>query len=168
MTGFPPKVRDLVLRRADGRCERCGMFTDAMQLHHRRARGMGGSTAVDTNTAANALALCVNCHRDVESMRVDSVNLGFLVRQGFDPAAVPVFRRGQWSLLGLGGDFTPATPAMHPTFDRDSDATRFALSRRCGCCGAKPGNDCRQLDGKPLAAGQVVHRDRAERGVVAQ
>ena len=96
MTGFSRAVRAIVLTRADSRCERCGVFADDMQLHHRRARGMGGSKAVDTNTPANALAVCGECHRAIESMRTTAQHLGWLVRQGMAPAETPVFRQGQW------------------------------------------------------------------------
>jgi hypothetical protein len=108
MTGFPKKVRDVVTLRANGFCERCGVNEPA-QLHHRRCRGMGGSKAADTNTAPNALAVCEPCHRDIESHREDALKFGWLVRQGANPAEVPVFRRGQWVVLtDSGAVFMPA------------------------------------------------------------
>lgn len=103
MTGFSRGVRDIVLRRADGRCERCGMFTDLLQLHHRRPRAAGGSRRPDTNLASNAAALCPGCHVVTESRRADAMFQGWLVRQEQSPAQTPVFRWGQWVLLGDDG-----------------------------------------------------------------
>lgn len=105
MTGFPRTVRNMVLRRADGRCERCALWTDAVQLHHRRPRGMGGSKRADTNSPANALALCRRCHADVESMRADAYELGYLVSSLLAPEMVPVFRCGQWVNLDQAGGY---------------------------------------------------------------
>lgn len=103
MTGFPKQVRDVVLRRADGRCERCGMFTDTLQLHHRRPRAAGGSRRPDTNVASNAAALCAGCHVVTESRRADAMFQGWIVRQQKSPADTPVFRLGQWVLFGDDG-----------------------------------------------------------------
>ena len=103
MTGFPRSVRDIVDRRANGACERCGLASVAYQHHHRRPRGMGGSTAPDTNLVSNALFVCVPCHNEIEANREDALKYGWLVRQGHDPAGVPVFRRGEWALLADNG-----------------------------------------------------------------
>lgn len=102
MTGFPKAVRAAVLARAAGWCERCGA-AEPVEVHHRRPRGMGGSKAADTNSAANALALCGECHRVVESDRDDATQFGWLIRQGVQPASVPVLRRGQWCRLTDSG-----------------------------------------------------------------
>lgn len=64
---------------------------------------MGGSKADDTNTAANCVLLCPSCHGEVESDRVEALRWGWLVRQGCDPAFVPVFRRGKWVRLNKEG-----------------------------------------------------------------
>jgi 5-methylcytosine-specific restriction endonuclease McrA len=99
MTGFSKQVRDLVLKRADGRCEKCGMFTDVLQLHHRRARGMGSTRRPESNQPSNAAAICPPCHTHIESRRADALFQGWLVRQEKSPAETPVFRWGQWVLL---------------------------------------------------------------------
>ena len=99
MTGFSRSVRDTVLKRADGRCERCGMFTDGLQLHHRRARGMGSTRRPESNWPSNAAAICPPCHQHIESRRADAMFQGWLVRQEQSPAEIPVFRFGQWVLL---------------------------------------------------------------------
>ena len=103
MTGFPKEVKRQVLSRASGHCERCSHLSFTYHYHHRRPRGMGGSKADDTNTAANCVLLCPACHREVESDRVDALRWGWLVRQGCDPAQVPVLRRGAWVFLNSEG-----------------------------------------------------------------
>ena len=51
---------------------------------------MGGSSAADTNRASNIVRLCSGDHVWVERHRTEALELGLLVRQGADPAAVPV------------------------------------------------------------------------------
>lgn len=99
MTGFSKHTRELVFLRAGGRCERCEWIEQPSQYHHRRPRGMGGSRAADTNTAANCLLLCHYCHTKVESDRDRSLALGLLVNQGKSPSETPVWRLRQWVLL---------------------------------------------------------------------
>lgn len=107
MTGFSKATRELVFLRAGGRCERCGWIEEATQYHHRRPRGMGGSRASDTNTAANCLLLCHYCHAKVESDRDKSLVLGLLVPQGKSPSETPVWRLREWVLLDDYGYATP-------------------------------------------------------------
>lgn len=107
MTGFSKATKELVFLRAGGRCERCGWIEEATQYHHRRPRGMGGSRAADTNTAANCLLLCHYCHTKVESDRDTSLGLGLLVPQGKSPAETPVWRLREWVLLDHYGYTTP-------------------------------------------------------------
>jgi 5-methylcytosine-specific restriction protein A len=101
-TGFPRPVRDLVLARASGNCEAmlsCCAYEGPYEIHHRRPRGMGGSRAWETNSAANALHLCRRCHLYIESNRRTALEYGFLVRQNHDPRAVPVW----WRCNVVGG-----------------------------------------------------------------
>jgi hypothetical protein len=107
MTGFPQKVRDIITLRAGGCCERCGFAAPAYQHHHRRPRGMGGSSADDTNRASNALCVCVSCHSEIEANREAAISFGWLVRQGLDPADTPVLLSGSWVLLDDFGYTTP-------------------------------------------------------------
>jgi 5-methylcytosine-specific restriction enzyme A len=111
VTGFPNRVRDIITRRSDGACERCGLAAPAYQLHHRRCRGMGGSSRDDTNQPANGFTVCISCHNHIESNREEALFAGWLVRQGHDPATVPVMRRGEWVLLDNDGYYTPAEGA---------------------------------------------------------
>lgn len=107
MTGFPKKVRDLVMLRAGGFCEICG-WHQPTQIHHRRARGMGSTKRPETNSASNALAVCLDCHAMAESKRQLSLTNGWLVRQNHTPAETPVLRYSGWVLLDDLGYTTPA------------------------------------------------------------
>lgn len=101
-TGPSAVVRRLVAERAGWCCETCGQLLWTPDLgwftphsfHHRRARGMGGSTAADTNSPANLLLLCgtgtTGCHGWIESNRTKALDRGWLVLQGQDPASVCV------------------------------------------------------------------------------
>ena len=51
---------------------------------------MGGSSDPATNSPANLVLLCRDCHRWVESHRSAARMSGWLVPQGQDPAAVVV------------------------------------------------------------------------------
>ena len=93
MTGFSSATRRLILDRSGGVCERCGV-RPVEALHHRRPRGMSGSRRADTNTPANCLASCNECHLYIESNRTEALEMGWLVRQGHDPEHVPVMYRG--------------------------------------------------------------------------
>lgn len=109
MTGFSRRVREQIVNRAVQACERCGLAAPAYQWHHRRPRGMGGSSAEDTNGPHNGLLLCVPCHAEVEANRTDGLRYGWLVRQGARPETVPVLRRGEWVVLDNNGGYTPCT-----------------------------------------------------------
>ena len=99
MTGFSKTVRDQIDRRANGMCEKCGLPALVVQHHHRRPRGAGGSKAADTNTASNAIAVHPDCHDWIESNREDALHYGWLVRQGHNPAEMPVWIGWRWVLL---------------------------------------------------------------------
>lgn len=108
MNGFPKLVRDVVYARADGRCERCDRVSFAYEWHHRRPRAMGGSKADDTNVASNCLLLCGVCHRVVEQHRHISLDRGYIVSQGDNPAAVKVWRFDGWVYLTDDGTVVTA------------------------------------------------------------
>jgi len=98
-----------VLDRDGYRCVRCsapivGDRGDTWVLHHRRPRGMGGTTRADANSPANLLSLCAGCHGYVESERYESYTQGWLVHMHHDPAAVPVLHdMDGWVLLDDDG-----------------------------------------------------------------
>lgn len=106
MTGFSPKVRQIIQDRADEICERCSL-RPVSEHHHRRPRGSGGSRRADTNTPANAAGLCSECHLRCERYRSEALDLGWLVPQGIDPSTVPVYyRQSDWVLLEEDGSIT--------------------------------------------------------------
>lgn len=92
MSGFSTRVREAILSRDGHRCVRCGM--QSTQIHHRRPRGMGGTTQQSTDEPANGVVLCgsgtTGCHGWVESHRSQAVSDGLIVSQGQEPATVPV------------------------------------------------------------------------------
>jgi hypothetical protein len=96
MTGPTLKVRRLVLERDEWTCQRCGQdISDGdYSLQHRRARGMGGSKAADTNLPANLITVCGSatngCHGRIESDPLRAATTGFRLPQGADPEAMPV------------------------------------------------------------------------------
>lgn len=121
-TGPTSATRLLVLDRAHGCCELCGVqlhdgttWLASHSLHHRRARGAGGTRRPETNSAANLLLLCgdgvAGCHGRIESHRSLAYSMGWLVHQGQDPALVPVVVHGAgsttnpWVLLTTDGEY---------------------------------------------------------------
>ena len=79
LTGFPPLVRTLVYERCAGRCEVCNEWTSDLQLHHRRARGLGSTRRPETNYTSNCLALCGMDHLRTESYRTAGARRGNIV-----------------------------------------------------------------------------------------
>lgn len=56
---FPAKVRDAAAKRADGKCEICGLpFKGRPQFDHVLPAALGGEP-----TLANCRAICVECHK---------------------------------------------------------------------------------------------------------
>lgn len=101
-TGPAVGIRALVAARAHGACELCRTqlwtphhgWSAAHSVHHRRPRGMGGTSRTDTNSPANLLLVCgtgtTGCHGWIESHRDESFRFGYLLRQYEDPAQVVV------------------------------------------------------------------------------
>jgi hypothetical protein len=75
---------------------------------------MGGSKYA--NTAANLILVCGTgtsaggCHAWIEGSRTRAEQLGFLVRQGHDPATRPVFRYLRSWELPTDTGWVPADP----------------------------------------------------------
>lgn len=107
-TGPSAAARDAVYARAQYRCEVCGDSTGPFQLHHRRARGMGGTRRIDTNSPANLLLLCSYDHRAIESFRDLARAEGRLVSQHHDPAEVHVRLGRTWQYLTADGRYACA------------------------------------------------------------
>jgi 5-methylcytosine-specific restriction enzyme A len=86
-------------QRADGRCELCGLNLGDERgvdhsLHHRRPRGMGGTSDPATSSVSNVLVICgsgtTGFHGRVEQYRSIAMQAGWLLRQHQDPASTPV------------------------------------------------------------------------------
>lgn len=106
--GFPAKVKAIVESRSGGGCEldQCGR---ADVYHHRRPRGLGGSSLSWVNRPANALHVADACHLRIEANRTRSYVNGWLVSLHGDKMStdVPVLYRGQWVLLRDDGSVKP-------------------------------------------------------------
>lgn len=96
MSGPSPRTRLIVRTRAGGRCELCGVAAHEgpTSIHHRHPRRMGGTRRPWINLASNLLFICgtgtTGCHGRVESNRTAAYAAGWLLRDGEDPAEVPV------------------------------------------------------------------------------
>lgn len=109
VSAFSDVVRARVMARSGGFCEVrvAGCGGEASQLHHRRARGMGGSRNRATGQASNAVSVCLPCHDYIETNRELARDRGWLVRQGVNPCDIPVYRYRQWVLLDDEGGLRP-------------------------------------------------------------
>lgn len=80
MSRIPDDVIDEVQHRAGWGCEACGKAgTWDMVFHHRQARGMGGSTARDLDTAANIVYIHSVCHGEIHGNPKRARQLGLIV-----------------------------------------------------------------------------------------
>jgi hypothetical protein len=92
-------------------CERCGI-EPATNIHHRRARGMGG-TKTQIHTAEWLLHLCgsgtTGCHGYIEAHPEISYSKGWKLRRGHIPEQTPVQTPAGWVILTAEGDYKPWT-----------------------------------------------------------
>lgn len=108
-TGPDARTRGLVYERDFYCCQWCGnLDCGPLQLQHRRARGMGGSRLEDTNSPSNLVTIGEPDHAFIERKRDLARAFGFNVRQGVDPATVPIFLGDGWYLLMPDGSKRPA------------------------------------------------------------
>lgn len=116
-------AQDIVRARCWGRCEGCGAF-GPVQVHHRRARGVGGvhrAEAERANDPRNLLALCPPCHAKTEDASTwrQCEELGWRVEHGIrDPYEIPAYLHtvngvGWWLLTAEGGYRWQDLPADH-------------------------------------------------------
>lgn len=87
MTGPTPATRRLVFARSEGMCEIC--CHQGEQIHHRKPRGLGGSSDPAINLPSNLALLCHRCHGTVESRRELAYRHGWLVHREHNPAEAP-------------------------------------------------------------------------------
>ena len=101
-TGFPLSVIEIVLERAEGRCEvaMSGCTVLPVDMQHRRARGGGGTSRDNTNVPSNALACCRHCHTWVEHNLREAGEYGWSVSlHEPDPDTIPALVCGRWRWL---------------------------------------------------------------------
>jgi 5-methylcytosine-specific restriction endonuclease McrA len=82
-------VRKQALLRDEYRCQRC--LRDATDVHHRRVKGMGGTSDEEINFGlANLISVCRECHSYIHLNPAESYELGWLVHSWEDPEDVLV------------------------------------------------------------------------------
>ena len=87
-------LREQVLSRCKGYCEKCGkVLQEGWALHHRKLRKHGGE-----NSLSNLIALHHECHnlgsKSVHMRPKDSYESGHLVKSFDDPKVVPLTLAG--------------------------------------------------------------------------
>lgn len=98
-TGPSPAIRDAVLSRARGACERCGDTDGPFAVHHRSPRQRGGTKRPEVNHLPNLVLVDEHCHADIESHRTRAYETGWLVHSWDDPATTPLLYRNGWLAL---------------------------------------------------------------------
>lgn len=102
-TGPDRATRELVLERDEYRCIAlfgavCCGDNGHLELHHRKPRKAGGrADRRASNSPANVITICRDCHAWIESRREEAYDAGLLVREHDNPAEVPV----QHQIYGL-------------------------------------------------------------------
>lgn len=130
---FIPATRALILARDDMQCVRCGASaeTTGVNLQHRVARGMGGTTDPLIASPANGIVLCgsatTGCHGWVETHLTEAALYGWAVPSWANPASVPVLYKhaDEWRFLARDGtaraaDLQCITDAMDYAVARNS------------------------------------------------
>jgi 5-methylcytosine-specific restriction endonuclease McrA len=82
-------IANAVLQRAKGFCERCGVPSHDLALHHRKLKSRGGKDEV-----SNLVAICHKCH----NMSTESIHLnpakatikGWMVPSWAEPSDYPI------------------------------------------------------------------------------
>ena len=111
-----PKIRQALWVRSKGNCEISGipLDADAFDVHHRRPKGMGGTSKPDRDWLSNLLALDPAIHnggpRSVHGRRSWAEPRGYLLPKGTPWASlVPCLILGRfWLMLGDDGQYHPA------------------------------------------------------------
>ena len=102
-TAPTPSVVRMVLERDQWCCVMCGRPLTGTRgfhwsIHHRQARGMGGSKAAHINQPSNLVSVCGHgtfaCHGEIERLRYVSEAMGLIVRRPALPAHQPVHITG--------------------------------------------------------------------------
>jgi len=108
-------LRKALWERSQGLCEVSGrpLYREGFDAHHRRNKGMGGTSRLDTDTLPNLLALDPMIHnggpRSVHGARISSDRFGWLVPKNINSVSSrPVLlatsmKVRRWALLGDKG-----------------------------------------------------------------
>ena len=108
-TGPDTLTRRIVVDRAGNCCELCGLWAVGAQIHHRRPRGIGGSSDPAINAASNLVLFCFDCHTFVERIERESAyRYGWLVPDGTAPGEHPFLLLGRWVFLDDHGRYVDA------------------------------------------------------------
>lgn len=108
-SGIPADVRQAVLQRDEGICQRCGAWCANVpsSVHHRlprRSGGRSGLALIASYDMANLVLVCGDgvrlCHGDIERQRDLARDDGWLLYEIEDPAAVPVLTYRGWLYPG--------------------------------------------------------------------
>ena len=101
---------EAVITRSGGLCEVCGK--GAEQIHHRRARGMGGTSRHDVHAAPSLLHVCRSCHTWIEHNLAEARDYGWSVSiHEPDPDTIPALVWGRWVWLYDDGAVVPCSVA---------------------------------------------------------
>lgn len=107
--GIPADVREAVLIRDEGKCQRCGMWLANVpsSVHHRKNRKMGGRSGAAESAIHDMAALVLlcgtgttGCHGEIGREVAQAYDDGWLVRENEDPATVPVLTEWGWRHYG--------------------------------------------------------------------
>lgn len=95
-TDIPTKRKRDVIDREGGRCAAC--WLPAIDVHHRRGKKMGGTSAVDIHDFSNLLATCRRHHDLIHAGPAAAVLGGWMVPtiSGVSPGMVPVWMRSEF------------------------------------------------------------------------
>jgi hypothetical protein len=131
------KIRRSVWERASGRCEISGLQlgpadSDRWECHHRRNKGMGGTSRENVDSLTNLLALNPRVHNggplSVHGRRAWSQKRGYLIPKDVSqPGMWPLWLLGRrWVLLTDSGVYAPLPiPKEAPDADhRPTDLQR--------------------------------------------
>lgn len=114
---FSEAARQAIYQAGDFRCIGCGR-TD-LNTHHRRRRGMGGTSERLIGHPANGVPLCgsgtVGCHAWAHSNHRDALQLGWNLPDDGDPFRIPFYdMRFGWRLWVLADDHCPLVAFVQP------------------------------------------------------
>lgn len=116
-TGPTAATRELVLARDHDSCRRCGRRGE--QIHHRKPRGMGGTSDPAINEPQNLVLVCQPCHAWIEQFRRLAYELGWLVARAKQPESTPLVSYIRQTMTMLLTDGTAVEDRLLPLPDTE-------------------------------------------------